>query len=62
MGGKSVAVPVRVITRVRITTEETAREVHKYSCPGVPRYSIGCGGDLPIHPSLQAMGRHYFQW
>jgi hypothetical protein len=57
-------VPVRVTTRLRVMTENTANEIKKYSIPAfdkAPEYVFG-GGDLPLHPSLQAMGRHYFTW
>jgi hypothetical protein len=57
-------VPVRVNTRLRVMTEETAREVREYisGATGIPRYVFNGGGDLPLHPSLQAFGRHYFNW
>jgi hypothetical protein len=60
----SQSVPARVHTRLRVTTELTAREVqeHKGRTPCVPTYIFGHGGELPLHPSLQALGRHYFTW
>ena len=45
-------------------SEHTAEEVRKYSSHAfdkAPQYVFG-GGNLPLHPSLQAMGRHYFTW
>lgn len=63
MRAESEPVPVRVNTRLRVMTPETAREVQKYGHMNeVPQYEIGSGGELPLHPSLQAMGRHYFEW
>jgi hypothetical protein len=60
---KSVTVPVRVDTRVRVTTEEPSSEAQKQDRTNkLPVYSFGCGGDLPVQPDLQAMGRHYFKW
>jgi hypothetical protein len=52
----SQSVPARVHTRLRVTTELTAREVqeHKGRTPCVPTYIFGHGGELPLHPSLQA--------
>ena len=60
---ESDPVPVRVTTRLRMMSKETAREVREHSMDlkGVPLYVFG-GGNLPLHPSLQAMGRHYFTW
>jgi hypothetical protein len=60
----SQSVSARVYTRLRVTTDLTAREVqeHKGRSHCVPTYIFGHGGELPIHPSLQAQGRHYFTW
>jgi hypothetical protein len=60
----SQSVPARIHTRVRVTTELTAREVqeHKGRAHCVPVYIFGHGAELPLHPSLQALGRHYFTW
>ena len=44
--------------------KHTAEEIRKYSSNAfdkTPTYVFD-GGDLPMHPSLQAMGRHYFTW
>lgn len=56
--------PTRVVTRLRIRTEEADREVqkHRQKANSVPRYVFGSGTNLPLHPSLQAIGRHYFSW
>jgi hypothetical protein len=62
--GESEPVPVRVNTRLRVAMKWTTREVqeHKGRTQCVPQYIPGHGADLPLHPSLQAMGRHYFSW
>lgn len=56
--------PARVFTRLRIRSEETDREVQKYrqDASSVPWYVFGSDKDLPLHPSLQAIGSHYFSW
>jgi len=62
---KPEGVSTRVVTRLRIMTEETARQIqkqHGQSANSVPRYEFGCGKNLRLHPSLQAIGRHYFTW
>jgi hypothetical protein len=60
----SQSVPARVHTRLRVTTGMTAREVqeHKGRSHCVPTYIFGHGAELPLHPNLQALGRHYFTW
>jgi hypothetical protein len=60
----SQSVPARIHTRVRVTTDLTFREVqeHKGRSHCVPVYIFGHGAELPLHPSLQALGRHYFTW
>ncbi len=62
--GQIEPVPARVTTRLRVMTDERAREVKQYAHHhnGVPLYMFSPTGDLPLHPSLQAMGRHYFTW
>ena len=62
--GRLEPVPVRVDTRLRVEMELTQREVqeHKGRAHCVPQYLFGHGGELPLHPSLQALGRHYFTW
>lgn len=56
--------PVAVTTNLRMMTEPTAREIRHYAhqAPSAPRYVFDCGEDLPLHPSLRALGRHYFTW
>ena len=61
---KSEPVPVRVTTRLRVVMGISAVEVEQHksrSDDAAPRYVVGTG-NLPLHPSLQAMGRHYFSW
>lgn len=61
---KSDPVPVQVTTRLRVMSEHTAAELRKYNSgafDATPQYVFG-GGSLPLHPSLQAVGRHYFTW
>jgi hypothetical protein len=56
-------VPARIKTTLRVMNQETAREVQKYALPNSPPlYAFGKGWDLPLHPSLEATGRHYFTW
>lgn len=61
---ESEPVPVQVHTRLRIMTEETAREVKKFNShsSGAPTYVFGERKDLPQDSALQATGRHYFSW
>jgi hypothetical protein len=56
--------PVAVTTNLRMMNEATAHEVRMYAqrAPGAPRYVLDPGEDLPLHPSLRALGRHYFTW
>lgn len=61
---ESDPVPVKVTTQLRVMNESTAKEIRKYNSPAfdkAPLYVFG-GGNLPLHPSLQALGRHYFTW
>jgi hypothetical protein len=61
---RSNPVPVQVTTRLRVMSQHTAAEVRKYNSQAfdtAPQYVFG-GGSLPLHPSLQAVGRHYFTW
>jgi len=60
----SEPVPVKVTTRLRVMPETTNNHIRKYSSQTFdkpPHYVVG-GGNLPLHPNLQAMGRHYFTW
>ncbi|HEY2467419.1 MAG TPA: hypothetical protein VGI45_06215 [Terracidiphilus sp.] len=56
--------PVAVTTNLRLMTKETAHEIRHYArqAPSTPRYIFDCGEELPLHPSLRALGRHYFTW
>jgi len=56
--------PVPVTTNLRMMNEGTAREMRIYArhAAGTPRYDLDPGEDLPLHPSLRALGRHYFTW
>jgi len=55
--------PVPVTTNLRMMDQATAREVRIYAGhAGAPQYVFDPGEDLPIHPSLRALGRHYFTW
>lgn len=56
--------PVPVTTNLRMMDKATAREIKVYAhqAPGAPLYVFDPGEDLPLHPSLRALGRHYFSW
>ena len=56
--------PVPVTTNLRMMDEAATREIRIYARrdPGAPRYVLDPGEDLPLHPSLRALGRHYFMW
>jgi hypothetical protein len=61
---ESKPVPVKVTTRLRLLSKPPSTEIHRYSDRGFdapPQYVFG-GGNLPLPPSLQAVGRHYFTW
>jgi len=53
-------VPVRVTTRLRIMTRETADQVQQYAhhLSGKPRY-LASGGKQATY---EAVGRHFFTW
>ena len=64
MGGESTPVPVQVTTRLRVMTEQRESEIRRYSgqvFDHPPIYVFG-GGNLPLAPGRQAVGRHYFTW
>ena len=64
MRSESKPVPVQLTTRLRVMNGHTAAEIRRYSSQAfdaAPAYVFG-GGNLPVHPSLQAVGRHYFTW
>lgn len=56
--------PVPVTTNLRMMDRATALEVKIYAkaATGTPRYVFDPGEELPMHPSLRALGRHYFTW
>ena len=56
--------PVAVTTHLHMMSEGTAREMRIYAqqAPGAPQYVLDPGENLPLHPSLRALGRHYFTW
>jgi hypothetical protein len=56
--------PVPVTTTLRMMDQATAREMRIYATAanGKPHYVVDPGEDLPLHPSLRALGRHYFTW
>ena len=56
--------PVPVTTNLRLMDRSTARELQIYAeeAAGVPRYELETRDARPLHPSLRAMGRHYFTW
>ena len=64
MPAHSEPVPVKVSTRLRVMPETAATQIRQHSSRAFdapPQYVFG-GGNLPLHPSLQAVGRHYFTW
>ena len=56
--------PVPVTTNLRMMDTATAREIRIYAheAAGTPLYQLDPGDNLPLHPSLRALGRHYFTW
>lgn len=56
--------PVPVTTNLRLMDRATVREIMIYAdeASGIPRYEVESRDGLPLHPSLRAMGRHYFTW
>ena len=56
--------PVPVMTNLRMMDQATARELRVYAkeTAGAPWYKVESRDALPLHPSLRAMGRHYFTW
>jgi hypothetical protein len=54
-------VPVRVKTNLRIMSKEDARQAWIHRLPyGVPEYRFLGSETVPMHPSIEALGRHYF--
>jgi hypothetical protein len=62
--GSSEPVPVRLNTSLRMMSQEMVRELQKldHRTSGAPQYVFVRRDDLPLHPSLQATGLHYFEW
>jgi hypothetical protein len=62
--GSSEPVPMRVNTNLRMMTEAATREFPKQDLRlnRIPIYIFERRENLPLHPSLQARGRHYFTW
>lgn len=56
--------PVPVMTNLRIMNQATLREMKVYAkeAAGASWYEVESHEDRPLHPSLRAMGRHYFTW
>lgn len=56
--------PVPVTTNLRMMDQASSREMRIYArqSPAAPRYVLDPGEELPLHPSLRALGRHYFTW
>jgi hypothetical protein len=56
--------PVPVMTNLRLIDAATARELRIYAeeAADAPCYEVESRESLPLHPSLRAMGRHYFTW
>jgi hypothetical protein len=62
--GSSEPVPVRLNTSLRIMSQEMVRELQKldHRSSSAPQYVFVRRDGLPLHPSLQATGLHYFEW
>jgi hypothetical protein len=60
--GHADPVPVRIYTNLRIMRNEAARELKHRPAGGAPTYVFHRDENLPMHPSLLAMGGHYFTW
>jgi hypothetical protein len=62
--GSSDPVPMRVNTNLRLMSDEMVRELQKldHHSSGAPLYVFMRRDGLPLHPSLQATGLHYFEW
>jgi hypothetical protein len=61
---ESQRVPVELTTRLRVMTKPHSDEIRRYSSQvfdRAPQYVFG-GGSLPLHPRMQAVGRHFFTW
>jgi len=65
LNGQVEPVPARVTTKLRMMGADSAREIRRYSASHkVPLYAFQVGGntELPMHPTLEATGRHFFTW
>jgi hypothetical protein len=62
--GTSDPVPARVDTHLRMMSREMIEELQKldHRASGAPQYVFVRRDNLPLHPSLQATGLHYFEW
>jgi hypothetical protein len=60
--GHADPVPVRVFTNLRMMTNEAMRELKGRPADSAPTYVFHHDENLPMHPSLLAMGAHYFTW
>jgi hypothetical protein len=62
--GSSEPVPMRVNTSLRMMSPEMVQELQKldHRSSGAPQYIFVRRDGLPLHPSLQATGLHYFEW
>jgi hypothetical protein len=62
--GSSEPVPARLNTSIRMMPPEMVQEIQKldHRSSGAPLYVFVRRDGLPLHPSLQATGLHYFEW
>jgi hypothetical protein len=62
--GAAYPVPARVHTNLRMMSREMVEELQKldHRSSGAPQYVFVRRDNLPLHPSLQATGLHYFEW
>ena len=62
---QSKIVPVRVETKLRVTTELRASDIAEYRSlvyDVPPRYVVEVNAPLQQGPQLSGIGRHYFTW
>jgi len=62
--GSFEPVPARLNTSLRMMSPEMVQELLKldHRSSGAPQYVFMRRDNLPLHPSLQASGLHYFEW
>ena len=62
--GSFEPVPARLNTSLRMMSPEMVQELLKldHRSSGAPQYAFMRRDNLPLHPSLQATGLHYFEW